>query len=285
MTTAPATTEEKSVERQQLERDGFCVFENVIDPDLLQRTRAMSDRLLDAQSAQHFQQQKSTGSLISVYEDPGFADLIAAPGALQALGKLGYDSPRFASGFVISKPAHSPPLFWHQDWWGWNEPISYQWTHPPQAFLMYYLVDTSRANGCLRLIPGTHRKRHAMHDAVPDAHTDELRRVVDPAHPAYQSIDGEVDVPVRAGSVVIGDSRMLHSAHANTTDRRRTVITLWYYPAWDELPEGVRAYIAAASLPESWHGEALSKLGSLRAAYDGKATPTSWNRIPGPEFR
>jgi len=274
-----------SAERQQLERDGFCVFDDVIDADLLQRTREISDGLLDAQSADHFQKQKSTGSLISVYDDPAFADLIAAPGALQALASLGYDSPRFASGFVISKPPHSPPLFWHQDWWGWNEPISYQWTHPPQAFLMYYLVDTSRANGCLRLIPGSHRKRHAMHDGVPDAHTEDLRQVTDPDHPAYQSIDGEVDVPVRAGSVVIGDSRMLHSAHANTTDQRRTVITLWYYPAWDDLPEGVRAYIGGATVPVSWHGEALTRLGSLHPVYEGDVAPTAWNRIPGPEFR
>ena len=38
-----------------------------------------------------------------------------------------------------------------------------------------------------------------MHDEVPDAHTDELRRVADPDHPAYQSIPEEVDVPVGGG--------------------------------------------------------------------------------------
>ncbi len=279
------TTLKKSAERQQLERDGFCVFDNVIDDGLLGRTREMSDRLLDAQKPEHFQQQKSTGSLVCVYDDPGFAELIAAPGALQALRTLGYDDPKFATGFVISKPPHSPPLFWHQDWWGWGEPISYQWHHPPQAFLMYYLVDTTRANGCLRLIPGSHRKRHPMHDAVPDAHTDDLRRVTDPAHAAYQSVPGEVDVPVRAGSVVIGDSRMLHSAHANSTDQRRTVITLWYYPAWKELPEGVQAKIAAGTVPDSWNGEPLRRLGCLRPTYDGQTAPSEWDRIPSPEFR
>jgi len=279
------TTLNMSTERQQLERDGFCVFDNVLDDELLQRTRQASDRLLGAQSDEHFETQKSTGSLVSVYDDPFFAELVAAPKALHALRSLGYANPKWASGFVISKPPHSPALFWHQDWWGWNEPMSQTWAHPPQAFLMYYLVDTSRANGCLRLIPGTHRKRHQMHDAVPDAHTTDLRAVTDPDHPAYHAAAGEVDVPVKAGSVVIGDSRMLHASHANTSDHRRTVITLWYYPAWDELPEGVRAHIGAAQLPDTWDGEPTATLGTLHPTYDGDVAPTVWNRIPGPEFR
>jgi ectoine hydroxylase-related dioxygenase (phytanoyl-CoA dioxygenase family) len=274
-----------SPERAQLEEQGFCVFEDVLDADLLRRTREASERLLDAQPAEHFEQQKSTGSMVSVAEDPFFADLVAAPGALAALRTLGYDDPKWASGFVISKPPQSPPLFWHQDWWGWNEEISTTWAHPPQAFLMYYLVDTTRANGCLRLIPGSHRRRHVMHDAVPDSHTTDLRAMSDPEHPAYHTAEDEVDVPVKTGSVVIGDSRMLHAAHANTTEARRTVITLWYYPAWNELPGSVRAHIARAQLPDSWQGEPLATLGSLRPTYDGDAEPTIWNRIPGPEFR
>jgi hypothetical protein len=90
---------------------------------------------------------------------------------------------------------------------------------------------------------------------------------------------------VKAGSVVIGDSRMLHASHANMSDHRRTVITLWYYPNWDELPESVRAHIGATTLPASWEGEAMATLGSLQPTYDGDAEPTKWNRIPGPEFR
>ncbi len=278
------TTLATSTQRAQLEHDGFCVFDNVLDDDLLQRTRQASDRLLDAQSDEHFEKQKSTGSLVSVADDPFFAELVAAPKALQALDILGYSNPKWASGYVISKPPHSPPLFWHQDWWGWDEPISQLWDHPPQAFLMYYLVDTTRTNGCLRLIPGSHRKRHAMHAAAPDAHTADLREVADPDHPAYHTAAGEVDVPVQSGSVVIGDSRMLHASHANNSDLRRTVITLWYYPAWDELPEGVRAHIGATQLPASWEGEPMATLGSLQPTYDGDVEPTKWNRIPGPEF-
>ena len=156
------TTIATSPKRRQLERDGFCVFDDVLDDDLLQRTRQVSDRLLDALPAEHLEKQKSTGSMVSVTDDPFFAELVAAPDALRALQILGYDNPKWASGFIISKPPHSPALFWHQDWWGWDEPISQTWAHPPQAFLMYYLVGTTPENGCLRLAPGVASKT-ALH--------------------------------------------------------------------------------------------------------------------------
>ncbi len=78
----------------QLIEDGFCVFEQVLDEGMLTRVRAVSDRLLDAQSAEHFEEQRSTGSLISVYDDPFFAELVAYPPALEALTALGYPRPR-----------------------------------------------------------------------------------------------------------------------------------------------------------------------------------------------
>ena len=183
------------------------------------------------------------------------------------------------SGYVISKPPSSPALFWHQDWWGWDDPSSYT-PLPQQLFLMYYLVDTTPHNGCLRLLRGSHLQRHRMHDEVPDAHTDELRRVADPDHPAYQSIPEEVDVPVAAGDVVIGDSRLLHSAHANKSAQRRTVITLWYFPYFDLLSDGLRAAIARPREWVGWDDEDRTRVADLLPTYDGAAEPVPRNRMP-----
>jgi hypothetical protein len=229
----------------QLIEGGYCRIENLLDAELLARLQQMSDRLLDAQG------QRSTGSMVSVFDDPLFAELVSYPRALDVLYRLGFVCPRWSSGYVISKPPQSPALFWHQDWWGWDDASSYT-PIPQQLFLMYYLVDTTPENGCLRLLRGSHLKRHPMHDAVPDAHTDELRRMVDPDHPAYQSIAEEVDVPVKAGDLVIGDSRLLHSAHANKSGKRRTVITLWYHPYYDILPAGLQAGIGRMRERTEW---------------------------------
>ena len=279
------TTTTIALDKQaQLIRDGYCAIEQVLTPEMLARVRAASDGLLEAQSAEHFEEQKSTGSMISVYDDPFFADLVAYPPALAALGSLGYANPRWSSGFVISKPGHSPPLFWHQDWWGWNDPISYT-DIPQQLFLMYYLVDTRIENGCLRVIAGSHRKRHRMHDAVPTAHTDELRRATDPSHPVYQPMAEDQAVPVRAGDLVIGDSRLLHGSFANQSGQRRAVITLWYHPTFETAPPRIQAHLSnKQSRVIEWPLRAQEIVQRLVPSYEGEAEPLEWNRIPGNEL-
>jgi hypothetical protein len=270
--------------REQLIEDGFCVFESILDADMIVRTTDASERLLNAQDAEHFEQQRSTGSLICVWNDPFFSELIGWQPAIDTLGVMGFERPTFSTGFVISKPPHSPPLFWHQDWWGWNHPHSYT-AEPQQIFFMYYLVDTTPDNGCLRLIPGSHLKRHAMHDDFPEAHTDEVRRAEDLSDPAFQDHPDEVDVCVKAGDLVIGDSRLLHSARANITDQRRTVITLWYHPIFYQLPEEMQAHLGqrdrgASVRMKEWPEEAQARVRSLIPIYHGDVQPLEWNRTP-----
>ena len=52
---------------------------------------------------------------------------------------------------------------------------------------------------------------------------------------------GEVDLAVSAGDLVVGDARVLHYAHANTTGRRLTGHHLVYVPRYNELPDRIRA--------------------------------------------
>ncbi len=270
--------------RLELERDGYTVIPDVLSTEMLAQARRVTTQLLEAQNPEHFTQQRSTGSMIPVFAHPWFADLVAWFPALQSLQALGITEPRFTSGFVISKPPHSPPLFWHQDWGGWDEPLSY--TEPTvQIFLMYYLVDTSPQNGCLRVLKCSHRKRHSMHDVVPEAHTDALRQATDPTHPAFQPMPEDVAVPVQAGDLVIGDSRLLHGAYANGSDQWRTVITLWYHP-FDRYSEPLQAYMAQTmNQIDDWPAEAQAKVKALKPEYSGTRAPIQWNRIPGPELR
>lgn len=276
----PTNRDVAAQQREQLMRAGFCVFADVLPPELLTELRCVTDRMLDAQTADEQERQRSTGSMISVREDPLFADLIALSSARDALASLGFPEPKFTSGFVISKPPHSPPLFWHYDWAGWDDPGGFD-PLPQQVFLMYYLVDTNRENGCLRVIPGTHTRHHPLIDRLAEAHSDELRAARDLGNPAFAIQPDEVDVPVRAGDVVIGDSRLLHAAHANETDRRRTVITLWYHPAMTALDERTQAFIArmAAGSPEAWPAEKRALVEPLWARYAGDAEPLPWNRL------
>ena len=267
------------------------MFEQVLDPETVARLNAMSEWTLAQVDPAHFAENRARGSIIPywTHPHPAFTELLVHPAALAVFAELGFDRPRVWSGFVISKPPHSPPLHWHQDGLLWDHPISYT-DQPQQFFLMYYLVDTSRDNGCLRLIPGSHRKRHPLHDQDPRAtrHNDVIRNVA-LDHPAFRHAEGEVDVPVRAGDVVIGDARLLHAAHGNRSERRRTVLTIWYWPAYDDLPAEVQALVArhVAEIPEwsDWVTRTRSITRPLIPVYRGAAEPPARCPAPGASLR
>ena len=265
--------------RHQLISEGYCHLREIAADDMIHRIRQTADRLAEELPAERKEKHRLQGSLIAVWDHPELAPLIALPAALQALRQLGFPEPKFMSGYIISKPPETAPaLFWHQDGFGWSEPISYTDT-PVQFFLMYYLIDTNRDNGCLRVIPGSHLKRHRLH-GLPPAHTDEIQKA-DASHPALQTDPDEVDVPVKAGDLVIGDARLLHAAHPNRSNQRRTVITLWFCPTYDQLPETLQAiYGKPRSRPENWPQAAWALIERLLATYRGDAAPLAANRIP-----
>ena len=72
--------------RDQLIDQGYCVIPRLLDTDLLQRVRRVSERLLDENSAEEKRKRGHQGNVVSLaYQDPVFAELIALPAALEAL--------------------------------------------------------------------------------------------------------------------------------------------------------------------------------------------------------
>lgn len=278
---------------QQLLKDGYCVIERVLDDAILDDLQKLSSDALKATSATHRTENRSQGSLINIADHPGYAALIGHAKAREVLERLSSADPRFSSGYLISKPPSGPPLFWHQDWWGWDDPISYT-DEIAQVFFMYYLTDTTPENGCLRVLPGSHRRRHALHDADA-AHGESLSRVDDPADPLYGSFADEVPVPVRAGDLVVGDARLLHSAYANGSDQERSLITLWFHPNFKNLPAGMRARIrevfdrqavdtdpggAQSMTLDDWPEASRKPITDLFPSHASGVEPHAWNRTP-----
>ena len=105
---------------------------------------------------------------------------------------------------------------------------------PVKVFLMYYLVDTSPVNGCLRVIPRSHRHRFPQHEY--EGHGTDIRYEDPDTSITYADAAGQIDVPIMAGDLLIGDSRVLHAPRANRADERRTVLTMWYLPRWTNSP-------------------------------------------------
>ena len=118
----------------QLIKEGYCILPKVAPPGLIEEIREVTDELIDALTTEEQERFRLQGSLIEVLKHPSMAKLISLPSAIDALRSLGFAQPKFFSGYIISKPPQEgPALFWHQDWFGWDDPISYTET-PVQFF-------------------------------------------------------------------------------------------------------------------------------------------------------
>lgn len=229
--------------RTELLELGYTRIPRVLTPDGVKAIREASERLLGAAPPEHFEKNRTTGSMLSVAQEPAFADIIAWPRTLEIIRRMAFGQLAWSAGYVINKPAGGPRLFWHQDWLWWTHPVSAD-AVPHQIFAMFYLVDTDRSNGCLRVMPGSHRRHVPLHDVLLRAHSPAALSGAADNHPMYGDADGEVDVPVQAGDLLLGDARLLHAAHANRSSDSRTLITLWYHPAYDRLPGALQGHLA-----------------------------------------
>lgn len=275
--------------REDFLRDGYVVVPDVLPRERVEAFRALSRRITAArQTPEYVEKHRSIGSLFDILEEPAFAQLIAWPAALRALADLGFDDVRYQHGILFNKPPHTPATFWHQDGTMWGHPVSYE----PQAtdiVVIYYLVATHPGNGALRVIPGSHRRRHVLHDHLKGSYTPELRRMDDPGSAAFRTFDDEVTVAVAPGDMVVIDARLLHAAHANGTSHERTAVSLWYLPSYRSLPECVKARFDLKGskdarvpfLPEEWPEAAKARLRPLLPpAYAGTEQPLALNNTP-----
>lgn len=268
-----------------LARDGVTVVEDVLDAEMVAALSRMADAQLAAQPDEHFDAFKFHGSMLPLDLQHGVArNLVAWKPALAALARCGFGDPKWLSGYVIAKPPGSPSLWWHQDWWAWGEPDSFA-AVPPQVFVMYYLTDVDVDNGCLRVIPGSHRSAHPLHRELPEAHSEQIGRTR-PDDVAHRRRDEEVAVKARAGSAVIGDVRVLHATHPNASTDRRTCLTLWYLPEFERLSAPLRSYVVnhPALPPAGWWNDdgadVPSEVRDLLPVYEGDAPPASYCRSP-----
>ena len=111
---------------------------------------------------------------------------------------------------------------WHQDGQYW--PI-----RPLATCTVWLAIDDSViSNGCLRVIPGSHRNKEVF-----SHHTDTRERLT-----LTQAVDDEhlmqsppVDIELLAGQMSLHDVYLIHGSNENTSENRRAGIAIRYMPA------------------------------------------------------
>lgn len=260
----------------RLVRDGFCLIDGNLPDGTVEQLQEWSDHWLA--KTEHPANWKYQGSDIhlsgikhrskrnpNIVQDELVDFLIEHPATIMDALNIG-DLKSGGVFQIISKPPNAPALYWHQDWARWNDPISLSpW--PQQVFLNWYLTDTSPANGCIRVIPGSHLRRFDLHEHLVNAHEGGGYAVKETNEWMFLDHEDAIDIPVKAGELLIGDARLLHSTHPNRSTERRTVLLGWYYRR-------------ANTVPAHWQDDVPIEILDRDPDF-----PMQWNRQPGALLR
>lgn len=249
---------EKGKELAELSKNGYCVIPSVLDNAMLEQ---LKKRFSDASLSQTAQENfgDSGAFVVADYHGPTMVSLLTWPKTLAMLRVMGFNDPKLHNFYVSTKPPQAAALPWHSDLF-----YRYDESRPAELFLIYYLQDTSPQNGCLRVVPGSHRWPHDKRHSQP-SNADKRQ--------------DEVDVQVKAGDLFIGDRRILHATHANTGKTWRTCLTIAYAPLYDELADSIKALIVQNRClpPKGWWDKANPAidpgLQNILPIYKGSAEP------------
>jgi ectoine hydroxylase-related dioxygenase (phytanoyl-CoA dioxygenase family) len=203
--------------KQHFDREGYAIFRQVIDADLLQEVNAHLDWL----HAKYPQLRPENYNHELVRTDPFWVHLISNEGLLDVAQQfIGPDIGLFASHYISKPPFDGQAVLWHQDGSYW--PLD-----PMEVVTLWLSVDHSDPeNGCMRVIPRTQTldlQELETRTDVPNVLESAIKEgVVDESQ--------AVDIILNPGDVSVHHPNIIHGSNANTSPRRRAGLTIRYIP-------------------------------------------------------
>lgn len=203
--------------RAQYERDGYMLFPNVLDADLIQEAsehvawlQAQNPGLRPEQLHHHL-----------MTNDPFWVRLISDDRLLDIAEQfIGPNIALFASHYISKPPQDGQPVLWHQDG-------SYWPLEPMEVITLWLAVDDSDAeNGCMRVIRGT----HTLDLQAMKPRTEVANVLSSGMDPELVEEANAVDLILKAGGVSVHHPNIIHGSNANNSPRRRCGLTIRYIP-------------------------------------------------------
>jgi ectoine hydroxylase-related dioxygenase (phytanoyl-CoA dioxygenase family) len=201
---------------QRYEKDGFVVPDYRLPQQTLEAIKADHTRLVADQP----QYADYCGALLLA--DFGFLNYANNAAILDMVEQLIGPDIALWNSSLFAKPARiGTRTPWHQD--------GEYWPIRPLATCSVWIAldDATTDNGCLRFLPGTHRKRtlaeHHFNDAKDIALPLEL-------HPSVVDESQAVDLILEAGQMSLHDVYLMHGSERNRSATPRRGMTLRYMP-------------------------------------------------------
>jgi phytanoyl-CoA hydroxylase len=161
-----------------------------------------------------------TSKIFKLHRDPVFAGFARQPRLLDFVaGLLAPELDCFLSQFIFKNPtAMGQP--WHQD------SFYFDFDRGPQVGVWLAVTEANLENGCLHVVPGSHRE--PVHEHVPDARPESnigYVEIVDHDMSASQS------VLMERGDLLIFHSHLMHRSTDNRSDGIRAAMVYHYAEA------------------------------------------------------
>lgn len=210
----PAAT---SPELDQYQSEGYAIFRNVLDHDLIGEASDHVAWLLERNPG--LRPEQLHHNLMT--DDPFWVRLVADDRLLDIAEQfIGPNIGLFASHYISKPPFDGRPVLWHQDGAFW--PLE-----PMEVVTLWLAIDESTPeNGCMRVIPATHTlDLQPMESAKEEGVLD---RVVPPE---FVDESKAVDLVLAPGDVSVHNPNIVHGSLANHSPKRRCGLTIRYIPA------------------------------------------------------
>jgi non-haem Fe2+, alpha-ketoglutarate-dependent halogenase len=204
--------------REQFDRDGYLLGIPILTLEEVKYYNGCYDRLVEKSI-----ERSGKGRICNQhFMDPEFYALATRDCVLDLVeAAVGPDILLMSSGFFVKQPGSSSEFVaWHQDtmYWGLEPPFA--------ATVWLALDDSDTENGCMRVIPGTHK-----YGLLPHAEARKVGNVL--AHD--QEISAEhfdestaVDFVLKAGFASLHHGELVHGSNPNCSTRRRCGMTMRY---------------------------------------------------------
>ena len=192
------------------------LFENLSDSIFLRYDRSWRDRL------------------------PGYFHLMANPKILDMveslLGPEIFANPVYNTRPKVPKVA-AGIVPWHQDKSYWTGAKA-----APVITVWIPLVDATLENGCLHVLPGTHRRKVLGFHA--ETYSGTGYKEVDEQH-VRDRLKDDLALPIQAGGAILFNDRFIHSSTANNSNQVRWSLDLRYQPVdQDPMPQYGAGFLA-----------------------------------------
>lgn len=152
---------------------------------------------------------------------PGFHDLLWHPAFVVPASQLLGGAVRFWHDQLFCKPAkHGGIVAWHQDYSYWTR------TTPLRHLTCWIgLDDSTRDNGCLHYVPGS----HLWPDLPITGLTGDMEAIQDVLTDQQKELFKPLAIELKKGECSFHHARLIHGSYANTTDqpRRATLINVF----------------------------------------------------------